>query len=149
MAQVTGATAAISGKLEISTDGTTYTDISGATTTVAISGGGRTVGETYTLDGDTPLVTVGKSQPLDLTVTCVYTEGGSDVFEVMRVPWESGGDIWVRWAPKGGQTGEFVFTAGPGKVSNFNYPPMDATSGNPIMTGFVYHGPRPTKSVAA
>lgn len=149
MAQITGFFSAKDARIEVSTDGTTWTDISGAANSVTPSGGGRMTGETYTFDGDNPIVTVGKSQPWDLTITAVYTEGATDVFMLLLPIWESGGDVWVRYAPKGGQTGEKMLTAGPGKLTAFNYPTISAQEGTPVMTGFTYHGPKPAVSTVA
>lgn len=149
MPQITGAVSSSSYKVEISTNGSTWTDISGAANTVSTSGWEKMTGETYTFDGDNAIVTVGKSQPGEIAVALVYTEGASDAFEVVRAVFEAGSSLYVRYAPKGGQTGEFVFTTGAGVVSSFTYPAGDAASGDPIMTGFTWRGPRPTKSVAA
>jgi hypothetical protein len=126
-----------------------WTDISGAANTLNVTGGARQTGETYTFDGDNPLVTVGKSTPVDIACTFVYTEGNTDAFETLRAPWESGADVWVRWWPRGGQTGEFGFTSGPGKLSAFSYPGVDAGSAAPTMGGFTLHSTKPSKSVAA
>jgi hypothetical protein len=149
MAQITGAVSSNSFKVEISTNGSSWTDISGAANTLEYEGGGKTTGETYTFDGDNPIVTVGKSEPAEVTVAAVYTEGASDTFETIRPLYEAGSDLYLRWSPKGGQTGEFVFTTGAGKVTELVYPAGDASSGDPIMTGFTWRGPKPTKSVAA
>lgn len=148
MAQITGADSARNAKIEVSTDGSAWTDISGAANTLSVSGGGRATGETYTFSGDNAIVTVGKSQPADITCTFVYTEGGSDAFATLITPWENGSDVWIRWWPKGGQTGEFGFTSGPGKLSSFTYPGADAGSAAPLMGGFTLHSVKPTKSVA-
>lgn len=148
MAQITGADSARNAKIEISTNGTVWTDISGAANTLTVSGGARATGETYTFDGDNPLVTVGKSQPADIACTFVYTEGGSDAFVTLLTPYENGSDVWIRWWPRGGQTGEFGFTAGPGKLSAFSYPNVDAGSATPTMSGFTLHATKPQRSVA-
>lgn len=146
MPQVTGAMTSRELVVEISTNGTVWTGVSGAATNITPSGGGRTTGETYTYDGDNPIITVGKIQPFELGVTAVYTEGTSDLFETVRPIFESGGDLWMRWAPRGGQSGEFMFTTGAGKVTALTYPSSPANDGAPIMTGMTWRGQRPTKS---
>jgi hypothetical protein len=149
MAQITGAISSNSFKIEISANGSSWTDISGAANTITPTGGEKATGETYTFDGDNPIVTTGKSQPWEAEVAVVYTEGASDAPEIVRPIYENGTDFYLRYSPKGGQTGEFVYTAGPGKASNFVYPGGDASSGDPVMSGFTYRGPKPTKSVAS
>jgi hypothetical protein len=149
MAQVTGAISSKDYSIEISTNGSSWTAVSGAVTTITPSGGGKTTGETYTFEGDDPLVTVGKNQPFELAMTAVYTEGASDLFETARPVYENGSDFYVRWSPKGGQSTEFMFTTGAGKITNLTYPGGDAGNGGPIMTGLTWRGKKPTKSVVA
>jgi hypothetical protein len=149
LAQSTGADSARNAKIEISANGSSWTDISGAANTVTTTGGARPTAESNTFDGDNPITTAGKAGAVDIAVAFVYTEGGSDPFETVRAIWDGTNVIYVRWSPKGGQTGEFVFTAGPGVISNFVYPNGDAGSAAALVSGFTYHGPRPVKSVAA
>jgi hypothetical protein len=149
VAQTTGADSGRNGKVEISTDGTAWTDISGVANNLTVSGGARQVGETYTFAGDAAIVTTGKSTPVDITVQMVYTEITGEGFEVARAIWEGTNVLYLRWSPRGGQTGEFVFTAGPGRMSAFSWPNVDGTTGNPTLAGFTYRGPTPVKSIAA
>jgi hypothetical protein len=103
-------------------------------------------GETYTFLGDGPIVTSGKSQPMDLTITAVYTEGVSSLFNTARAPWADGTNFYVRYSPRGGQTGETMFTTGAGRVTSLTFPSVDAASGAPIMTGLTWRGAAPTPS---
>lgn len=149
MAQITGADSARNAKIEFSTDGTTYSNLSGAASTLSITGGARATAETFTFEGDNAITTTGKAGAVDIALTFVYTEGASDAFELVRAADEAGSAAYIRWSPKGGQTGEFVFTAGPGRISNFVWPTGDAANASALMGGFTYHGPRPLKSIAA
>ncbi len=112
MAQTTDGLSWVAAKVEMSTNGTNWTDISGYETAVAVSGGERATGETYTNDGDSPIITAGKRGPVDLTVRYVYTEGASDPFKTALDAYETagGGDFYARFSPKGGATGDFQFT---------------------------------------
>lgn len=142
MAQVTGA---ISGKdvlVQVSTDGAAWTDISGAATTVTPSGGNRMRAETYTFDGDSPITTIGKQEPMELVVTIVYTEGASDAFETLRPLWENGSAAFVRYSPKGGQTGEKMYTSPSGHIIALNFPTVAADNAAPVMSGFTWRGGR-------
>lgn len=149
MAQTLGADSARNAKVEISADGTVWVDIGGTVTSLAVTGGARQTGETYTVVGDRAIVTSGKSTPVDIAFVIVYTETAGEGFQTARAIWEGTTVLYVRYSPLGGQTGESVYTAGPGRMSAFSYPGIDVTSGNPIVSGFTYRGPTPVHSVAA
>jgi hypothetical protein len=112
MAQTTSGLSWVAAKVEMSTNGTTWTDMSGWETAVAVSGGERMTGETYTTDGDTPIITAGKRGPVDLTVRYVYTEVATDPFKVALDAYETagGGAFYVRYSPKGGAVGDYQYT---------------------------------------
>ena len=148
MAQTTNAYTMKDAKVEVSSNGTTYTDISGFANEVTVSGGERMSGEVYTVDGDTALVGIGKRQPVDIAVSVVYTEGTGDPFETLRAAYEAGSTYYVRWSPRGGQTGEFQFTAS-GPVTAFEYPDGEAGSGDPITVSFTVRAAGITKSTVA
>lgn len=146
MAQITGAFSARNAKLLVSTNGAVWTDISGAANSIAPGGGTRQVEATATLDGDTMILTSGKREPVDLEVKVIYTEGATDAFEVVRVAYEAGTALYVRWSPKAGVTGDFQFTSDAGLIEDFVYPPADASDAKPVMTGFKLKTPKITKA---
>jgi len=133
----------------ISTNGSSWTDISGFAAGVSAGGGDRQTGEVYTFDGDTAIITSGKREPLEVTVKAVYTEGGSDPFEVIRAAYEAGSSLYVRWSPKGGDASEFMFTSAVGVVTNAPYPVGESGSGDPTMFEFTVKVASITKSVIA
>lgn len=149
MAQATGAVSFRNCKIEISQNGTTWTDISGWANSVSIEGGERMVGEFFTLDGDTPILTPGKRGSFDLTTKVVYTEGASDPYEVFRQVYEGGSDIYVRWAPKGGAPGNFQFTSDKCIVTTPAYPSGEASSADAISFEFKLKCLTITKGVIA
>ena len=149
MAQTTDAISFKNVKVEVSTDGTTWTDISGFANSVEIGGGDRQTGEVYTFDGDTAIITTGKREPLEITVKAVYTEGANDPFEVVRAAYEGGTSLYVRWSPKGGTTGDFQFESDAGYVTNAIYPQGEAGSGDPVVVEFTVKTPKVTKGVVA
>jgi len=148
MPQTVGQLSGKTSTVELSAAGTAWTAIGGSATTLAPSGGGRQRSEAYTFDGDSPLVTIGKGELFDITVTGLYTEIANELFEFVRPIFEAGGDLHVRFTVKGAGTGNFIFTAGPGKVTALTYPSITAADATPVMTGFVWRGPRPVKSSA-
>lgn len=149
MAQATGAVSFRNCKIEISQNGSTWTDISGWANSVSIEGGERMVGEFFTLDGDTPILTPGKRGSFDLTTKVVYTEGASDPYEVFRQVYEGGTDIYVRWAPKGGTPGNFQFTTDKCIVTTPAYPSGEASSPDAIAFEFKLKCLTITKGVIA
>lgn len=149
MAQTTGALSSVNGKVEFSTNGSSWTDISGFVNSVEPTGGNRQSGEMYTLSGDTAIVTKGKREPIELEVKVVYTEGGSDAFEVVRAAYEAGTSGYVRWSPDAGATGDFLFTSDAGPITEFKYPPAMAEEAGPTAISFKLRVPKVTKSAIA
>ena len=134
-------------KVEVSTNGTTWTDISGAATAVSVSGGDRQTGEAYPFNLDTAVITVGKREPIEVTVKALYTEGSPGVYETVRAAYEGGTALYVRWSPKGGTTGNFQFVTDSGIVTSAVYPTGEAGSGDPVMFEFAVKVAKITKSV--
>ncbi len=134
-------------KIEISPNGTTWTDISGFANALEIGGGERQVGEMFTFDGDTAIIRGGKRNPLEITVKAVYTEGTNDPYETVRAAYEAGSNLYVRWSPKGGQNGEFQFASDAGIVTDAPYPGGEAESGDVVLFEFTIKTPKVTKSV--
>lgn len=157
MAQTTDQVSMADGDVEYSTNGTAWTSISGSITSVEDTTQTRMSGETYTLDGDTALITYGKREPMELTFKAVYTEQSGEAFEVVRALFEAGTAVYFRWSPKGiGASGRFVFTTANGtgaaagfKITEFTYPGQDATSGDPVMTGWKLKVPAVQKTTTA
>lgn len=138
MAQTTGQVPQACGKVEISTNCSDYTDVSGQFQSVADTTQNRKSGEAYTFDGDTAIIAAGKREPMELTFVIVYTETDAEAYEVIREQFETacGGDLCVRYSPRGGDAGEEQLTTATGILTSFTYPPMDASAGGPIMGGF-------------
>lgn len=132
MAQGTG----ISAKAQyvaISTDGSSFTDISGYSNTVEPDGGERKAGEFFTFDTDYPGLTRGKRESIDVKVNILYTEGGSDAWATVNTAYENNSALYVRWAPQGNTTGYSRYTTGAGIVTSMVYPKGEAESPDAIM----------------
>lgn len=149
MSQTTGAISSKDFKIESSVNGSSWEDQSGIAMKIDPTGGERATGEGYTFDGDVPVVTVGKRASMMVNVEYLYTEGASDFFEDARAAYEAGTAFYIRWSPKGGQTGEFQFTTAQGVIKNFKYPPGDANSGEPVICSFDLQAPSIAKGAAA
>jgi hypothetical protein len=147
MAQTTGALSAKNAVIEVSTNGSSWTDISGFANKVDPGDQTREVGDAYTFDGDTAIITAGKRKPLDLKCSVLYTEGASDPFETVRTAYEAGTALYLRFTPKAATTGNFRFTSDTGLVTKFGYPPLEPEKGEPIVIDFTLETPKVTKAL--
>lgn len=155
MAQTTDSISKANFELEVSTNGSSWTDISGASTTVQFSGGEQNVGSQNTAEGDAPVVTGSdKFAPTVATFTILYTNTASEAFDTVMDRWESGTrTLYVRYAPEGGigtVIGNDLFTAVNNAGAAFACPitqqPLppdgDAGSGDPAMATFSVTAPK-------
>lgn len=147
MTQASGYTF-VNAEIEFSTDGSTWQDYSGFANSVEVSGGDRNSGEVFTAEGDTPIIGAGKRTPIEVKVKVVYTEGTSDPFEDLRAQYETagGGDVYLRFTPRGATVGNFTFTTGKGILTGFSYPAGPVEPGDPITLEFTLKVPSITKS---
>lgn len=151
MAQTTNSIWGGAAKVEISTNGTAWTDISGHSNKVTPSGGDRQTGKAYTFDGEKPIVKVGKMNERQTRVDIIYTEQTNDAFETARAQFETtgGGVMYARWSPAGGAAGKFQYTTDAGFVQDFSFPEVDSEANGPIKTFFVIQHAALTKSVVS
>jgi len=133
MAQTTNALSWANCKIELSTNGSSWTDVSGFANSVGVDGGERATSEFFTVDGDTPIVTAGKRGFLEITIKAVYTEAGSDAYAMGIAAYEGNSALYARWTPKGSGAGAFVFTTSAGRVTKPIYPQGAADSADAIQ----------------
>lgn len=119
MAQTTAAISQSGFKVEVSTDGSSWTDVSGSVATVTVDGGDVAVAVQHTAEGDEALVVSGgKQEPRTITCKAVYTENATEAFVKVWTQYISTDKrIYMRWSPAGGQTGEFRYAAAVGGVA--------------------------------
>ena len=144
MAITSDALSAVDARLEVSTNGTTWTDISGSANSVDPGSAKRATGMANVFDGDLPVVTIGKREPMEVTITALYTETAGEVFEVMRPLFDAHTRVYFRYSPKGtGATGRAVYTTsndgttiGAVVISELSWPKAEAESADPIAVEF-------------
>ena len=137
MAQVTGQMTMRNALVEVSFDNkSTWDDISGAFNAVDPAGGDWQTGETYTADGDTALIGIGKRQPKNVKIRVVYTEGVAAVVMKAKAAYDAGDQVAVRWSPKGGATGDYEYESGSGYITTDPLPGGEVQSGTPILVEF-------------
>ncbi len=150
MAQTTTAPSCTDAKVEFSTNGSSWTDISGSANSVDPGSQTRQTGETYTHQGDTAIITSGKREPLDITVRVVYTETAGEGWALARAAFEAaGGAGYLRYSPRGGLSGHDQYTTPAGILSELNYPTTDATDADPKLLEFTLRVAYLTRSVVA
>ena len=151
MAQTTNSIWGGAAQVEIGTSTTGFTDISGHSNLVDSPLVERRQGESYTFDGENPIVKVGKKQSIQIPVQIIYTEQANDAFEAVRAQYEAagGGTLFMRWTPTGtpSASGPFQYLTSSGFVQAFQYPPVDAEEDGPMMLNFNLQCASITKSV--
>lgn len=145
MAQTTAADNKAGFKIEVSTDASAWTDISGAAATVEVDGGEQHTGEQNTADGSAPVVTgSNKTAAITVTCSCLYTETAGQAWRVVKDRYDGAAKtIAVRYSPRGGaQTERRYVTANDAgtaivvPIVNCIVPDGDAGSGDPLMFEF-------------
>ncbi|MDR3572856.1 MAG: hypothetical protein P4L50_03260 [Anaerolineaceae bacterium] len=149
MTQTLSGMSFVNTKIEMSTNGTIWTDISGFANQIKVDGGDRDTGEAYTFNGDKAIVTAGKRKPTNLKCLAIYTEGLSDPSEILRGCYEAASPIYLRWSPKGGNSGNFQFVSDPGIVTSEPYPDGEAKTADPIVIDFTIATPGITRNILA
>jgi hypothetical protein len=149
MAQTTNQMSMRNCKIEISTNGSTWTDIGGFANEVVWDGGERITGSAHTFDGDKPVQTVGKQEMKTATLKVLYTEGASDPAVVAQTAYDNASALYARWSPKGGLSGQKMYTTDAGIVKKPVYPQGEAGSGDPIAIEIEIETPGITPSTVA
>ena len=131
MAQTTAATSARNAVVEISSDGSTWTNISGVAQTVSPGDGSRMTGTAHTFDGDGPIIVAGKLETQESNLRIVYTEDGVGYNVLLGYFNAAESTAYLRVAPRGTTTGYYRHTSGKGVITSFpQFPELDAGSGD-------------------
>lgn len=151
MTQITGALSAVAAEVQYSANGSSWSSFGSTYSKVSPGDSARMSGEAYTFDGDTPIVTYGKLEPIEVTFTLIYTEGASDEYKTLEDfhVAAAGTAIYLRWIPKGLTAGNFAFSTGSCKITNWKRPEVDAASGDPLICEFTVKTASITRSAYA
>lgn len=138
--QTTAAVPQSCGIIEISTDNSNWTNISGETNTLEPPTQTRMVGEVRTLAGEGPIVKGGKKEAMDVVVKITYTETDAEAYQQIRSIFEAtgcgAGAMYLRYSPRGGSADHERLTSDQGTLTEWIYPGLNAEEAGPIMTGF-------------
>lgn len=148
MAQTTAQMSFANAKVEIKIAAGSWTDIGGEFTKIEVDGGERKSGEAFTQVGDTPILTSGKREKYTVKGSIVYTEGSSTPWKLLWDALAAGDLVQIRWAPKGGATGDYQFSsATAGNVLKNVTPPVgEAGNGDPVLSEFSVETPSITSA---
>lgn len=159
MAQTVDAIPRSNFQVQVSTNGSSWDDISGVSTGVSRSDGDQMIGEQQTAEGFSPVVTPANKKGAEtITVNIVYTEDAAEAFKIVHDVYRNGNDdeggkrvIYLRWAPQGGISavvGNTVFTCATDGgtplavgIINCTLPELDASSGDPALCEFSVRTP--------
>jgi hypothetical protein len=151
MAQTTGSISQGIWTAEVSTNGSSWTNISGQAGTVTPSGGDQLTGTQHTAEGSAPVV-VGsnKIEATQAEVRILYTETNGEAFRIVKAAYDGANKvIYFRYAPKGNTTGNKRYLAAndagsafPCPIVNCMPPTLDAGSGDPAMASFTIIFPK-------
>lgn len=149
MAQTTTATATTNAKIEFSTNGSTWYDISGSSNSIDPGEQERQTGEEYTLDGDYPVITAGKFQPLEIAVNIFFSTTSGEAWARASAAFTAKSDAYVRWSPQGGTTGHKMYTTDKGVLNKLTWPSSNASEAGPLLVAFTIKTPKVTESTVA
>ncbi len=137
-------------KIEVSVDsGATWINISGQTNALSVGGGDREIGNFFDAANDTPTLGAGKRNPLEIETRVKYTETDSEAQGVLASPYENATETLIRYSPKGGASGDRLYTSDAGFVQTNPYPGQEVESGDPLRIEFTIVVGKLTKSLVA
>lgn len=138
--QTTGSVPQSCGIIEISTNGSTWLNISGETNSLEQPEQTRMVGEARTLAGENPIVKGGKKEAMDVVVKIIYSETDAEAYQQIRSIFEAtgcgAGAMYLRYSPAGGNADNERLTSDLGFLTSWLYPNLNAEEAGPIMCGF-------------
>ncbi len=134
MAQTTGGMSMRNLKIEMSENKTSWDDISGFANLVEWDGGERATEKTHVFEGDRPLLSAGKLDPVKIHIRIVYTEGSSEPTAKIQAAYEACTPVYFRWSPKGGQTGSKRYTTDACTIKKPMWPKGEAESAATVLS---------------
>jgi hypothetical protein len=137
MTQTTGATTFRNVKVEFSSDGSTWIDISGSTSAVGVNGGERPVVEFKPLFSDTKKAMVGARERLTITVKSVYSENPTEAFALMDAAYRAKSQVYLRWSPRN-VAGAKRFNAVNAYIKKPSYPGGEVSEPKPLAVEYEF-----------
>ena len=79
------------------------------------------------------IVGYGKKSDHKISINIVYTETTGEAWQLLNAAYENATNCYLRWSPKGGNSGNKRFTTGVGRITKLPYPSGKADSSDPIQ----------------
>jgi hypothetical protein len=125
----------------VSTDGSTWSDIDEASSSINHGAVAQLYGSTHVLAGDYKvIVPSGKKDEVVSTVTSLWTPTSGEPWAILFAIWETAGasEIYLRFSPEGGGSGALQYTtadqtgaAAAATISELSYP--EAVAGGDLL----------------
>lgn len=132
-------------KVELSTDGTTWVDVSVDANMVTVDGFDLETEGTPVFGQGKRLQTVGNFELGTVTVRALYAESTNSAWGMANTAFEGRSGLYVRFSPKGGTTGQYRFTSDLGYVKSPVWPSGESNA-SPIMPEISIETPWLTQS---
>lgn len=148
MAQVTGQTTGASFYAAVSTDGSSYTDVSGAATLVQPKAVTRKHGEEYTGGSeDYPAKAYGKLEAQEWELTVIYTKTSNEPYDLLHDAIAANSRLNLRYCPEGNTTGNerFTLSGAFARVVALDFPTAKGSEENPVVCKATFAGPTYTR----
>ncbi len=118
-------------------------DVSGSSNSVTGAGGqSKMVAAEYTFDGNTAIVEVGKTEPVDIVVRSVFTTGATEAYRIAREAFMTAtcdGKVCLRVIPGGAVVGNEGYETNYAPVTTAPWPDVNAGEAGPVMIEFTIH----------
>jgi len=122
----------------LSTDGASWTDVTGYHNSIEQSGGELATGSAHTSDATYAVVTVGKRAPATVTFNALYVESASTPYAFAKTAYETPSELYIRWSPAGRTSGNYTFYTGMNAVATPGTPIAADFDGNSWLTSMPY-----------
>jgi len=139
MAQTTTALTLNDSVIEVSTDGTTWTDISGAMNSFEPSGGDRKAGAGHSLASDSPIVRAGKPSEVTVKMKIYYTETAGEAVTLVQAWYLANTPVHLRQKPRGTLATYWQFK-GLGYFLKPVFPGSDSENEKPVTLDLAWTG---------
>lgn len=134
MSQTIGGMSLKDAALELSVDGTVWTNHGGTAVEVEVTGGDYPTADTHNADTAAPIVTQGKPNSFKLTITTIYTEIALEAQALVQAAYTARTALYLRWTPKGIAVSNKIYTTKAGIVTTNPYPKGNVGDAKAVLT---------------
>lgn len=145
MSATTGGWTGRNFKIELSTDGVSWTDWMSHSNKVSDATAKRPGGAVKVSGQDYPIVSTGIRDQVTPKFTFVRTETAGEPWALVKSAFENDSLLYVRWSPKGGSTGQSRYACS-GYVTDCPYPAPDTGASTVQLFEFTMIVPTVTES---